>query len=152
MFSLLPFLIFLTWVTPGKNKKRNKKTAKRTGAYRAENKNEEGISPQAPEAYKTSIWTKILKQEIKCHWHQKCISIDCTCSQIQIADIKAPGCTAVILFLCQVSGTVSKGSNHKYQCSRDPDKTISKKSENNSISMNPIYLEMKLQGSNDEML
>lgn len=100
-------------------------TKKVADAYRARNKDEERISPHAPKPYKASIWSQIMKQEIKGQWHHNCIAIKWKCCHIYISNIKAPRSTLVGVFLYEVGGTVSKSSKHKHQCRRDPDKPIS---------------------------
>lgn len=99
--------------------------AKSTATYRGQNKNKEGISPQAPKLNKTGLWTQILKQEVKCQWHHNCITIDWTCCHIHVVDIEAPGSSVISVFFHEVGGTISKRSKHEYQCSGDPDKPIS---------------------------
>ena len=117
----------------------NNSKAESTETYRGWNKNKERISPQAPKSNKAGIWTQIPKQEVKCQWHHYCITIDWTCCQIDVADIKAPRSSAITVFIHEVGGTISKRSKHKYQCGGDPDKPISKISGGKSPNVRWSY-------------
>ena len=94
--------------------------------YRAEDENEEGVSPHAPKVDKaTNPWTKILKQQVKSQWYYEDITIHCNCWNLEVAHVEAPRNTRVAFFTHQIRGTITQRSYYKNQCGGDPDEPIS---------------------------
>lgn len=136
-------LMFFNDISPKLTKgwKKCKAKLEKEQTHRGWDENGKGIPPHTPKPNKARIWTHILKQEVICQWDNYCVTIDRTCSHIDIANIKAPWSTLICLFFHEISCKISQWRKNKNQSRWDPYKPISIETEKICSIRYPWYMQ-----------